>query len=113
MQRAMDETARRRTKQQAWNLENNITPVSISSGIRDVTGEYSGTETTGQTGHHLAAAEDQAGYVTDADVPVGANLAVVLADLEKRMFEHAENLEFEEAARMRDEIKRLSEPGAE
>jgi excinuclease ABC subunit B len=95
MQRAMDETSRRREKQQQYNLENNITPATIRRGIQDILGSvYEQDHVTVDTGL--------------ADTPkAGHNMKATLSDLEKRMREAAANLDFETAARLRDEIKRL------
>ena len=98
MQRAMAETNRRR--EQAGGLSttsNGITPASIKRGIADILGSvYEDDHVTVDTGPRA----------TDA-APIGHNLKATIADLEKRMKEAAGNLEFEEAARLRDEIKRL------
>ena len=93
MQRAMEETERRRAKQEAYNVANNITPASIKRGIADILGGV--------------AEQDHVTIDTGYDIAPGHNLTATLADLEKRMKEAAADLAFEEAARIRDEIQRL------
>jgi len=93
---AIGETQRRREKQQAYNEANGITPQSVKSNISDVLDDISqgdyvdvGTGKTGET--HLT----------------GKDFKTVLSDMNKKMQNAAANLEFEEAARLRDEIRRL------
>jgi excinuclease ABC subunit B len=97
MERAMAETQRRREKQEAYNLEHGITPASIKSSIKDILASpYEKDRVTVPVG----IAEDGKPFMGD-------NFKITLKDLESRMREAAANLEFETAARLRDEIKRL------
>ncbi|MEL7043292.1 MAG: excinuclease ABC subunit UvrB [Pseudomonadota bacterium] len=110
MQRAMDETERRREKQQAYNLEHGITPTTIQREVADILGELGEkpggrTQLKGGKSRKKAVAEAQVAY----DAGQGHNLKAVIADLEKQMREAAANLEFEDAARLRDEVKKLRE----
>ena len=93
MERAMAETERRREKQRAYNEEHGITPTTIRRAIADITA-------------HATKGED--GEPEDEVTPlVGHNLRAYIEDLEKKMREAAANLEFEEAGRLRDEIRSL------
>ncbi len=98
MQRAISETDRRRTKQKAYNEEHNITPASIKKNISDVMGSIY------ERDHVLV----DAGLAEAGREYIGGNLKAHLAALDKKMKEAAGNLEFEEAGRIRDEIKRLT-----
>jgi len=97
MERALGETNRRRDKQIAYNTAHGITPKTIQKNVEDVlSGLYKGDT-------------DQARITAKVDKAplVGANLQAHLDGLRADMLKAAENLEFEEAARLRDEVKRL------
>jgi excinuclease ABC subunit B len=98
MERAMAETERRREKQNAYNAENGITPESIKSNIKDI------LASPYERGDRVTV---QVGVAEDAKPFLGSNFQATLRDLESKMREAASNLEFETAARLRDEIKRL------
>ncbi|QGM21436.1 excinuclease ABC subunit UvrB [Spiribacter sp. 2438] len=102
MRRAMDETERRREKQLAHNAEHGITPQGIRKAIADVM-ERGGASAPDTAEHYAEVAEEARAY---ADLST-AQAVKRIRELEQQMHQHARNLEFEEAGRLRDEIKRL------
>ena len=96
MERAIEETERRQKKQHEYNVRNNITPETIRRNVGDALAGLFEADT------------DQVRITTSIEAPmVGSNLEVHLEALRQQMLKKAEDLEFEEAARIRDEIKRL------
>ena len=101
MERALAETTRRREKQLAYNAEHGITPQSVKSNIKEIVDSvYERDHVTVSIGKDSKGRER---------VEPGANLAAVIKDLEREMREAATNLEFEKAAKLRDEVRRLRE----
>ncbi|MEM8624208.1 MAG: excinuclease ABC subunit UvrB [Pseudomonadota bacterium] len=99
MERAIAETDRRRDKQIAYNDENGITPQTIKKNVEDILqGLYQGTADEAR----VTATLDKG-----LEGKTGSNLAAVMDGLRRDMMKAAENLEFEEAARLRDELQRL------
>src|SRR5437868_1721936 len=96
MERALNETGRRREKQEAYNALHGITPTTIKRDIADILKDVSNRDSV-----MVDTGDEEA---TDL---VGHNLRAYLEDLEKRMRKAAADLEFEEAGRLRDEIRRL------
>jgi excinuclease ABC subunit B len=113
MERAMEETARRREKQVAHNLEHGITPKTIIRDVADILGDLGERKGNKTGGYQPKGGKSRRGMREAKPLPLagesGHNLSSVIADMEKQMREAAANLEFEEAARLRDEVKRLRE----
>ncbi len=108
MQRALDETARRRAKQVRFNEAHGITPRGILKAVSDIMeGARSGGPGSARRFAEVAEEIGRYGELTPDDV------SRRILELEKRMYKHAENLEFEEAAKLRDEAARLREFGLE
>ncbi|HEY5459176.1 MAG TPA: excinuclease ABC subunit UvrB [Sphingomicrobium sp.] len=98
MERALAETGRRREKQVEYNEAHGITPASIKSHINDIM-----SDVTLRDGVLIETGDEERPHL------VGHNLRAYIGDLEERMRKAAADLEFEEAARLRDEIRRLEE----
>jgi excinuclease ABC subunit B len=108
MKAAIDETDRRRQRQVEYNLEHGITPTSIVRRVMDV---MEGARTEAQDAKSGDKRRRVAEEGTDYALLNPAQLAARLKQLETRMHKHAQDLEFEEAARLRDEIHRLRTQG--
>ena len=108
MQRAMDVTEQRRVKQQAYNVAHGITPSTVKKAVSDVM----------EGARHGAPGEARAyARVADEVIEYAAMKPAVLAkkirQLEDQMYRHAQDLEFEEAARVRDKIRQIQDAGME
>ena len=104
MRRAIDETDRRRDKQLAHNKANNITPVSIKRNVMDIL--EGARHVPGRAKSTQRVAEGKGRYRGGA-VPSTGDLEKQIIELEKQMFKHARELQFEEAAQTRDQIEEL------
>ena len=102
MQRAIDETCRRRIKQEQFNQNNNITPKSIVKSVRDIM--VGARRENTKNYQYLGKVAEQTG---DYSVLAPELVTKKIQQLEKEMYHHAKDLEFEQAARIRDEIKDL------
>jgi len=100
MKIAIDETERRRDKQTAYNMKHGIVPKSVRKAVRDII-----DGATSEAAQVLARIKEPFDYITMSDDP--KEFAKVMKDLEKEMYQYAENLEFEQAARTRDKIEEL------
>jgi excinuclease ABC subunit B len=104
MKRAIDETERRRAKQVAYNKAHGITPRGVEKAVQDILESgYPGVP--GKPKQYARVAEELIEYSSLS----GKELQKRLKELEEKMYQHARNLEFEAAARVRDEIKRIQE----
>jgi len=104
MQRAIEETERRRTKQMEYNKQHGITPQTIQKAVADIMeGAYGSAG--GSPRRFAKVAEDVVQYASMKP----DELSRKIRELEQQMFKHAQDLEFEEAARLRDEIQHIQE----
>jgi len=101
MRRSIDETERRRAKQQEHNKKHGITPQGINKNVTDI---MDGTYIPGAKGKNRKVADKKGKY--EAEMSTG-DVWKHVAELEEKMFQAAKNLEFEEAAALRDQISRL------
>jgi len=108
MRAAMDETARRREKQMAWNLSQGITPTTIVRRIADIM-EGARSEAGNRRGNKPSRGRAVAEKGADYAALNPQQAAGMLKKLEGQMYKHAQNLEFEDAARLRDQIHQLRE----
>ncbi len=106
MQRAIEETNRRREKQMAFNQAHGITPTTIKKSVADILeGAYPGSPKSAK--QYAKVAEEQAEYANMTP----KQMAKRIKQLEDKMYQHARDLEFEEAAKVRDQVKKLQEQG--
>ena len=108
MRRALDETDRRRAKQHGYNQAHGITPRGIQKAVADILeGAYSHPSAPLPVAQYAQVAEETAAYAHESP----AALAKKIKQLEQAMYRHARDLEFEEAAKLRDEIQRIRQFG--
>jgi excinuclease ABC subunit B len=104
MQRAMDETERRRERQKLYNIKHNITPTSVIKAVKNIMeGAYAEKSVRGKLFPRAKVGEQEIDYAALS----AKALQTEITKLENKMFEHAHNLEFEEAAGLRDLIHQL------
>ena len=104
MQRAIDETNRRREIQMQYNKDNNIKPVSIKKDIRQALDEDSYIENDALDNLQLVSSSKKKFTKVNSN-----NVTSIISQLEKEMYNHAKNLEFEQAAKIRDQINELQQ----
>ncbi|AJY50751.1 MULTISPECIES: excinuclease ABC subunit UvrB [Halomonadaceae] len=109
MRKAIDETERRRAKQTEHNLEHGITPTTITRSVSDIleAAQAPGKKNSRRRGSERKVAESAAEY--DVSTMNKHDLLGAISKLEDAMFEAAQNLEFEEAARLRDQLHQMKE----
>jgi excinuclease ABC subunit B len=112
MQRAIDETDRRRARQVEHNELNNITPKTVLRGVADTVGDSQDAQRIKDEANRFTpTGQIKKKYIessgNSSDFKGGGNIITVMADIEKQMFKAAENLEFEKAAELRDELEKL------
>ena len=109
MQRAMDETQRRREKQMAFNAEHGIVPKGVQKSVVDIMeGAVPGARSKSKK-REQKVEESRGKYSVNIEDMTLEQMAKAIQKLEKQMLQHAKNLEFEEAAAVRDEIARVRE----
>ena len=109
MERAIGETARRRERQLAFNAEHGITPKGIEKSVQDILEGARRMPTKARSARDRKVAEEKAAYATEVAHLTPAALARKIEQMEAKMLEHAKNLEFEDAARLRDELAEIKQ----
>ncbi len=107
MRRAIDETERRREKQLQHNQLHGITPAGVTKAVRDIIDGVGASKSGRRRAHVEGAALGVAEDLREYSAMSAGQLAPILKKLEKQMYDHARNLEFEQAARIRDKIQAL------
>jgi excinuclease ABC subunit B len=109
MRKAIDETERRRHKQMAHNEKHGITPTTVTRSVADIleAAQTPGKKSSRRKGNERKVAELKGGY--DVAAMSKQDLLTAISKLEDAMFEAAQNLEFEEAARLRDQLHQMKE----
>jgi len=109
MERAMAETQRRRERQVAFNEANGITPKGIEKSVQDILEGARRMPTKARSAKDRKVAEERAAYSAEVANLSPKALARKLEQLEAQMLAHAKNLEFEEAAKLRDQVAELKQ----
>ena len=109
MERAIAETDRRRQRQLDFNKAHGITPVGIEKSVQDIMEGARRMPTKARSAKERRVVEERAAFSDDVAKLTPAALARKLEKMETQMLEHAKNLEFEEAARMRDQVAELKQ----